>query len=136
MNAVEVNQPSVTTVRKSFFATPLGALGGALFGALIGIALSKTLSLGERVQQLNLTNTGSSPMLVKIDTKRLTGDGEVLIEPGKVGSFIYGEGDELSIFPGSQASGKAHSVTLSRKSILAEANADDKDSIKFQYKCE
>lgn len=136
MNTGEDNQPPLTTARKSFFATPLGALGGALFGALIGIALSKTLWLGERVQQMNLTNTGASPMLVKIDTKRFTGDGEVLIEPGKVGSFIYGEGDELSIFPGSQASGKAHSVTLSRKSILAEANADEKDNIKFQYKCE
>jgi hypothetical protein len=136
MNAVEVNQPSVTTVRKSFFATPLGALGGAVFGALIGIALSKTLWLGERVQQMNLMNTGSNPMLVKIDTKRFKGDGEVLIEPGKEGSFIYGEGDELSIFAGSKAAGEAHTVILSRKSILAEANADDKASIKFKYRCE
>jgi hypothetical protein len=136
MNADEVTQPAVTTARRSFFYTPLGAVVGAVFGALIGIALSKILWLGERTQQMNLTNTGASAMLVKIDTKRFGGDGEVLIEPGKDGRFIYGEGDELTIFPGTQASDKAHSVILTRKAVLAEANADDKESIKFQYKCE
>ena len=136
MNANEVRQPTVATDRKAFFQTLLGGLAGALLGALIGFTLSKTLSLGERLQQMNLTNTGSSPMLVKIDTKRFTGDGEVLIEPGKVGSFIYGEGDTLSIYPGSEAGGTSHDVTLSRKPILAEANADEKTTIKFAYKCE
>ena len=75
-------------------------------------------------------------MLVKIDTKRFTGDGEDLIEPGKVGSFIYGEGDTLSIYSGPEATGTPHNVTLSRKLILAEAKADDKQAIAFAYKCE
>ena len=75
-------------------------------------------------------------MLVRIDTKRFSGDGEVLVDPGKVGSFIYGEGDTLSIYSGSEAAGTPHNVTLSRKSILAEANADDENTISFAYKCE
>ena len=118
--------------------TPGGAVAfavlGTLIGALIGSALSKSLGLGERVQQMNLTNTGSAAMLVAIDTKRWTGDGEVVIEPGKVGSFMYGEGDKLTIFPSSKATGAGHSVTLARKSILAEANADARDAITFDYK--
>ncbi len=113
-----------------------GVVVGALLGALIGFTLSKALSLGERTQQLNLTNTGSAAMLVKLDTVRWTGDGEVVIEPGKVGMFIYGEGDKLTIFPGTEVTGAGHSVTLSRKSILAEANADDKGAISFDYKSE
>lgn len=139
MNAGDTQQLSHAAAGKSFFKTPQGALAGAILGAslgaIIGIVLSKSLQLGERTQQMNLTNTGSAPMVVKIDTKRWTGDGEVVIEPGKVGMFIYGEGDELSIFPGTEATGKAHSVTLTRKSILAEANADD-DKVLFSYKCE
>ncbi|MBA3481768.1 MAG: hypothetical protein H0T51_08135 [Pirellulales bacterium] len=136
MNPNELRQPTVATDRKAFFKSPLGVLACALLGALIGFTLSKFLSLGERTQQLNLTNTGSIPMLVKIDTKRFTGDGEVLIEAGKVGRFIYGEGDTLSIYPGGKATGTAHNVTLSRKPILAEANADDEHAIAFAYKCE
>jgi hypothetical protein len=136
MNPNEVRQPTVTSDRKAFFKPSLGILACALLGALIGFTLSKTLSLGERVQQLNLTNTGSSPMLVIIDTKRFTGDGEVLIDAGKVGRFIYGEGDTLAIYPGSEATGTPHTITLSRKPILAEANADDKKTITFAYKGE
>jgi hypothetical protein len=136
MNPNEVRQPTVTSNRKAFPATPLGIMACALVGALIGFTLSKWLSLGERTQQMNLTNTGTGPMLVKLDTKRFTGDGEVLIEAGKVGSFIYGEGDTLSIYPGSEAVGTPHNVTLSRKSILTEANADTKEAVAFAYKCE
>jgi hypothetical protein len=137
MNLGESQQPSPATAQKfSYKKAFVGGLVGAPIGAIIGILLSRSLGLGERLQQLNLSNTGSAAMLVKIDTKRLKGDGEVVIEPGKVGLFIYGEGDELSIFPDSQASGKARSVTLERKSIQAEANADDKDKITFSYKVE
>jgi hypothetical protein len=111
-------------------------LVGALIGALIGFSLSKTLSLGERTQQINVTNTGTVPMLLKLDTKRFTGDGDVLVEPGKVGMFIYGEGDTLSIYRGTEATGAPQNVTLSRKPILAEANADGDAAITFAYKCE
>ena len=129
--------PSIATPRRGWwFRTPGGAVAGAVLGALIGFALSKSLGLGERLQQMNLTNTGSAAMLVKIDTVRWTGDGEVVIEPGKVGMFMYGEGDKLTIFPGSTAAGAGHSVTLSRKPILAEANADNKAAISFGYKSE
>jgi hypothetical protein len=137
MNANEIRQPAAVASRR--FSWPkafAGALIGAFIGAFIGIMLSKYLWLGERLQQLNVTNTGTKTILVQIDTKRLTGDGDVVIEPGKVGSFIYGEGDTLAIFPGAQANGPSHNVTLVRKSILAEANADDKDKILFAYKSE
>ena len=133
MNANE-QQPAVATTRPG--RAVAGAIVGAFLGALIGFTISKGLSLGERTQQMNLTNTGSATMLAKLDTVRWTGDGEVVIEPGKVGSFIYGEGDKLTIFPGATATGTGHSVTLSRKSILAEANADDKATISFAYKSE
>jgi hypothetical protein len=75
-------QTTAASNRKTFFSTPLGAMAGALLGAFIGFSLSKTLSLGERLQQMNMTNIGSSPMLVKLDTKRFNGDGEVLVEAG------------------------------------------------------
>jgi len=136
MNSNEAQQPTVTAKGKPWTKSIMAALPGAVLGMMVGLLLSRTLGLGERRQQLNLMNTGSNPMLVKIDTKRLNGDGEIVIEPGKVGMFIYGEGDTLSMFPGSEATGKAHSVTLVRKPILAESNADDKDKITFGYKCE
>ena len=136
MNPGEVQQPALAPARKHLFQTPLGVLMGMILGALIGGIFFKTLSLGERTQQMNLTNTGSNAMLVKINTIRWGGDGDVVIEPGKTGHFIYGEGDELSIFPSSQATGDAHHVTLQRKSIEAEANADDKGTIEFAYNCE
>lgn len=136
MNTGDVEQASAVTAPTSWLKTPLGVLAGALFGAVIGIVLSKSLWLGERVQQMDLQNTGSSAMLIKIETKRWTGDGEVVIEPGKTGSFIYGEGDKLSIFSGSKATSNAYGVTLERKPILAEANADERGKIAFSYKCE
>jgi hypothetical protein len=106
---------------------------GAIAGAIIGILLSRGLGWGERRQQLNLTNTGTKPMRVTIDTVRLTGDGEVLIEPGKVGSFIFGEGDVLNIYSGTELGGVPRVVKLYRKPIHANANADDPSKITFAF---
>ena len=106
---------------------------GAIAGAVIGILLSRSLGLGERLQQLNLKNTGDKPMLVRIDTARITGDGEVLIEPGKVGMFIFGEGDVLNIHSGEKGGDAPHVVHMHRKPINAQANADDANKITFDY---
>ena len=99
-----------------------GAAVGALAGLLIGVLLSRGLSLGERLQQLNLTNTGSGTIRAVLETRRFGGDGEVLIEPGKVGMFVYGEGDKLTLFGASGGAG--HAVVLHRRPVRAEANAD------------
>jgi hypothetical protein len=111
----------------------LGAIVGAIVGAVIGISLSRGLGLGERLQQLNVTNTGAKPMRVSIDTARLTGDGEVLIEPGKVGMFIFGEGDVLNIHSGEKDGGAPHVVHMHTTPIKAKANADDPGKITFDY---
>jgi hypothetical protein len=134
MSANDNQQSTAISQRKPSSKTLLGALAGALFGAILGIVLSKSLGLGERVQQMNLTNTGSKPILVRIETARMKGDGDLTIEPGKEGRFIYGEGDKLTIFPGPEPSDNGHSVALERKPILAEANADESDKIRFAYK--
>jgi hypothetical protein len=132
-NAVSQSANDKKEKPRKVIPTLIGALIGGVFGAVIGLSLSRGLGLGERLQQLNVTNTGAKPMRVMIDTARLGGDGEVLIEPGKVGMFIFGEGDVLNIHSGEKDGGAPHVVHLSGRPIKAKANADDPGKITFDY---
>ena len=85
--------------------------------------------------QLDVKNTGSAPMLVRLD--RLGDKGRYLLQPGGEGGFRVLPGDVLTVFSGQDESAKSKAFQLGMEGdtllIKAEINADNPEKIGARY---
>ena len=85
--------------------------------------------------QLDVKNTGSAPMLVRLH--RLGDKGRVLLEPGGGTAFRVLPGDVLTIFSGPDESAKSKAFRLGMEGdtllIKAEINADNPEKVEARY---
>lgn len=84
---------------------------------------------------LDVKNTGSAPMLVRLD--RLGDKGRYLLQPGGEGGFRVLPGDVLTVFSGQDESAQAKAFQLGMEGdtlrIKAEINADNPEKVEARY---
>src|SRR5579885_1260737 len=103
-----------------------------VLGAVLGpMMMATTISR----PQLDVKNTGSAPMLVRLD--RLGDKGRVLLEPGGDTAFRVLPGDVLTVFSGHDESAKSKAFQLGMDGdtlrLKTEINADNADRVEARY---
>ncbi len=107
-------------------------IGSFVLGAVLG---PKMMATTVPRPQLGVKNTGSAPMLVRLD--RLGDKGRLLLQPGDEGGFRVLPGDVLTVFSGQDETAKAKAFQLGTEGdtilVKAEINADNPEKVEARY---
>lgn len=112
---------------------PFSVVLGFILGFVFSQGLSTILALNKPLQNLNVTNTGGTPVVVQHDAARFWNSGEMTITPGNTGHYTFNDNDTFTVFAESDDSGTAQKVVLKRSVRTAEAQVDESGTVVFRF---
>ena len=112
---------------------PFSVVLGFILGLLFFQFFSTVLALNKPRQNLNVTNTGSTPIVIQHDGAKFWDAGEMTIIPGNTGHYTFKDNDTFTVFAESDESNAGQMVVLKRSVRTAEAQVDESGMVGFRF---
>ena len=124
---------SSTSGPKRQWFHPFSVLLGFILGLLLFQSLSTILVLNKPLQNLDVSNTGGTPIIIQHDAAKFWNAGEMTITPGNTGHYTFNDNDTLTVFAKSNESDAGQTVVLKRSVRKAEAQVDESGKVVFRF---